>query len=239
MTVTPRIGMPARLPSRLPFRLRARVRETRPAAPRETAPRGAALLGPVPRAAECRSTGRAGQGVEGGLRGRRSAAPAGASYPGAAMGAATGTARPDAGGGRLSAVRCSSEGLRVARRNLLRRGVALVLGAFLLHALAFCLAPGVLSRSVHGGLQVGELATGAQVLVIGFGVWAHDRAAKRRVDPLARRVAARHRDGFGREPGAAGSATGGGQAPAARSAVSSAPFDAFDRGKAFGGRAPL
>ncbi|WP_139131735.1 DUF485 domain-containing protein [Streptomyces sp. WMMB 714] len=129
----------------------------------------------------------------------------------------------------------------MARRSLLRRGVALVLGAFLLHALAFCLAPGLLSRSVHGGLQVGELATGAQVLVIGFGVWAHDRAARRYVDPLARRVADRHRDGFGRQPGAAGSATDGGPAsvPAARVAAPSASFDAFDRVKAFGGRAPL
>jgi hypothetical protein len=237
VTVTPRIGMPARLR----FRLRTRVRGARPTAPRETALRETAPLGPGRRAAGCRSTGRAGEGVEGGLRGRRSTAPVGASYPGAAAG--TGTARPGAGGrpSRPSPGRCSSEGLRVARRSLLRRGVALVLGAFLLHALAFCLAPGLLSRSVHGGLQVGELVTGAQVLVIGFGVWTHDRAARRYVDPLARRVADRHRDGFGRQPGAAGSATDGGPAsvPAARVDAPSASFDAFDRVKAFGGRAPL
>ncbi|MFC4495412.1 hypothetical protein ACFPA8_14855 [Streptomyces ovatisporus] len=154
---------------------------------------------------------------------------------------------------RPSGTGSSTEALSAARRSLLRRGVALVLGAFLLHGLAFCCVPEMLSRSVSGSLQVGELAAAAQVLVIGFGVWTHDRGARRRVDPLARRVTARDRDGFGRQPALTGADTGAvtravtgavtGTGPASGAATRtpgpSAPFDAFDSVRAFGGRAPL
>ncbi|WP_314177949.1 DUF485 domain-containing protein [Streptomyces winkii] len=145
----------------------------------------------------------------------------------------------------------SSEALTAARRIQLQRGLGLVLGVFLLYALASCFVPAVLPVEVFGGFRVGELAAAAQVLVIAVGVLRHDRHARRHVEPLAQRVATR-------EPGLYADVTGrprtSGTAASAGSAASAAPtvtamsaasaaasgdiadFNAFDSSRAFGDR---
>lgn len=95
----------------------------------------------------------------------------------------------------------SSVALGIARRSLLRRGLGLVTGCFVLHALASCFAPRMLTGTGAGGFSVGELAAAAEVLVIGLGVWSYDRQARRHVDPLAQLVSRREREGHGVEFG--------------------------------------
>lgn len=122
----------------------------------------------------------------------------------------------------------SSEALGAARRELLRRSVGLVTGCFLLYALASCFVPALLTSTVSSGFQVGELAALAQVLVIGVGVWSHDRRARRYVDPLAQVLTQREREGHIGEFASDGSQGADSQA---------ASFNAFDSFRAFGERA--
>jgi hypothetical protein len=147
----------------------------------------------------------------------------------------------------------SSEALSVARRTQLGRGLGLVLGVFLLYALASCFLPGLLPVPVYGGYHVGELAAATQVLVIALGVLCHDRHARRHVEPLAQRVATReagvHAD-ESRRLRTAGSAASrsfsssplSSSFPSPSSSSSeepdadAAPFNAFDSSRAFGGR---
>jgi uncharacterized membrane protein (DUF485 family) len=111
----------------------------------------------------------------------------------------------------------SSEALAAARRTQLHRGLGLVLGVFTLYALVSSFAPEWLTAPVGGGLQVGELAAVAQVLAVAYGVFRHDRHARRHIEPLAQRVSTREPGRYGERfaaPGrpatgfARGSATG-------------------------------
>jgi hypothetical protein len=126
----------------------------------------------------------------------------------------------------------SSVALGIARRSLLRRGLGLVTGCFVLHSLASCFAPRMLTGTGAGGFSVGELAAAAEVLVIGLGVWSYDRQARRHVDPLAQLVSRREREGYGGEFGGGrndlSGGIGGGDA-------SQAAFGSF---RAVGERAP-
>jgi len=118
----------------------------------------------------------------------------------------------------------------VARRGLWRRGVAWALGCYLAYALVSCFAPGVLTRSVGGGFQVGEVVAVAQVLVIVAGVRFHDHRAHRRIDALAHTLAPHQRHGTPREFGSAARDGAAGGADA---------FHAFDSFRAFGERPAL
>lgn len=93
----------------------------------------------------------------------------------------------------------TSRALAEARRGLRRRGAGLVLGGFLLHGLLFSFVPHALTLPLPGGLRTGELVAAAQVLLVAAGVWAYDRGARRRVDPLASRLPVRRRDTLGWE----------------------------------------
>ncbi|MCH6161697.1 DUF485 domain-containing protein [Streptomyces marispadix] len=91
----------------------------------------------------------------------------------------------------------SSEALAAARRTQLHRGLGLVLGVFTLYALVSSFVPEWLAAPVGGGLQVGELAAVAQVLAVAFGVFRHDRHARRHIEPLAQRVSTREPGRYG------------------------------------------
>lgn len=118
-----------------------------------------------------------------------------------------------------------------------------MLGSFLLYALASCFVPQLLTSPVGTTFQVGELAGAAQVVVIFLGVLLHDRRARRHVDPLARRVSRREREGHNGALGGTESGTESGTATGtdghARGGPGGAPFSAFDRSRAFGERAAL
>lgn len=85
----------------------------------------------------------------------------------------------------------SSAALRAARRSQLRRGLALALGVFLLHALAYCVRPQSLTAQLPGGLHGGELAAVATASVMLLAVLLHDRDARRHIEPLAQCVVQR------------------------------------------------
>lgn len=112
-----------------------------------------------------------------------------------------------------------------------------MLGSFLLYALASCFVPQVLTSPVGPRFQVGELAPAAQVVVIVLGVSLHDRRARRHVDPLARRVTRREREGHNGQLG--GTRAVAAEQGQGRGGFGDAPFNAFDRSRAFGERAAL
>lgn len=85
----------------------------------------------------------------------------------------------------------TSAALHAARRAQIRRGLALALGVFLVHALAYFIRPQSLTAQFPGGLHGGELAAAATASVVLLAVLLHDRDARRRIEPLARCVVQR------------------------------------------------
>jgi hypothetical protein len=126
--------------------------------------------------------------------------------------------------GSLYRTGSSSAALRAARRTQLQRGLALVLGVFLMHALAYCIRPQSLTVQLPGGLHGGELAAAATASVILLAVLLHDRDARRHIEPLAQCVVQRPAQ---TRP----------TAPRTAEPTPAAPeFDAFDPSRAFNSR---